>query len=70
MVDEVGLEPTMPLRRKIYSLLGLPIFLHIQNRYTLTTMLPVLHVVRSRECVLKYSKLLSLTVRKEYFNTL
>ena len=29
MVDEVGLEPTMPLRRKIYSLLGLPIFLHI-----------------------------------------
>ena len=31
LVDEVGLEPTMPLRRKIYSLLGLPIFLHIQN---------------------------------------
>ena len=29
MVDEAGLEPTMPLRRKIYSLLGLPIFLHI-----------------------------------------
>jgi len=33
-------------------------------------MLPVLHVVRSRECVLKHSKLLSLTVRKECFNTL
>ena len=31
LVDEVGLEPTMPLRRKIYSLLGLPIFLHIQK---------------------------------------
>ena len=29
LVDGVGLEPTMPLRRKIYSLLGLPIFLHI-----------------------------------------
>ncbi len=31
MVDEVGLEPTMPFGRKIYSLLGLPIFLHIHN---------------------------------------
>ena len=33
MVDEVGLEPTMPLRRKIYSLLGLPIFLHIHIKF-------------------------------------
>ena len=30
MVDAVGVEPTMPLRRRIYSPLGLPIFLHIQ----------------------------------------
>jgi hypothetical protein len=31
LVDAVGVEPTMPCGRKIYSLLGLPIFLHIQN---------------------------------------
>lgn len=31
LVDAVGVEPTMPFGRKIYSLLGLPIFLHIQN---------------------------------------
>ncbi len=31
LVDAAGLEPAMPFGRKIYSLLGLPIFLHIQN---------------------------------------
>ena len=30
MVDAAGVEPAMPLRRRIYSPLGLPIFLHIQ----------------------------------------
>jgi len=29
LVDAAGLEPAMPFGRKIYSLLGLPIFLHI-----------------------------------------
>lgn len=31
LVDAVGVEPTMPCGRRIYSPLGLPIFLHIQN---------------------------------------
>ena len=31
LVETAGVEPTVPLRRKIYSLLGLPIFLHLQN---------------------------------------
>ena len=30
-MDAVGVEPTVPFGRKIYSLLGLPIFLHIHN---------------------------------------
>jgi hypothetical protein len=31
-VETVGVEPTVP-KRKIYSLLGLPIFLHLQNLF-------------------------------------
>ena len=31
LVDAAGLEPAMPFGRKIYSLLGLPIFLHIHT---------------------------------------
>ena len=31
LVEPVGLEPTMPFGRKIYSLLGLPIFLQLHD---------------------------------------
>ena len=30
-MDAAGFEPAMPFGRKIYSLLGLPIFLHIHK---------------------------------------
>ena len=47
MVDEVGLEPTMP-KRKIYSLLGLPIFLHIHNLVSVAGIEPTLQRPKRR----------------------
>ena len=68
-METTGVEPVVPEGRRIYSPLGLPIFLHLQICNTLR------YAFRQRqglneECVLKHSKLLSLTVRKECFNTL
>jgi len=34
-VDAAGVEPAVPFGRRIYSPLGLPIFLHIQNLFTI-----------------------------------
>ena len=71
-MDAAGVEPAMPDGRRIYSPLGLPIFLHIQALIiTLLYIIVNLKIANLKECVLK-STVCDITVPASsmLFNTL